>query len=119
MSSWTLTTYKIKNRVAYNRASKQRGSLSPWFHAVMDWGAAPLAKQGRQQAYSDAAIQACLTIKVLFDLPLRQATGFVESLLQLLGLNWSVPEFGTLCRRQKTLSVAIAYQKRQQHRCTF
>ena len=67
----------------------------------MDWGAAPLAKQGRQQAYSDAAIQACLTIKVLFDLPLRQATGFVESLLQLLGLNWSVPEFGTLCRRQK------------------
>ena len=85
----------------------------------MDWGAAPLAKQGRQQAYSDAAIQACLTIKVLFDLPLRQATGFVESLLQLLGLNWSVPEFGTLCRRQKTLSVAIAYQKGQQHRCTF
>ena len=76
----------------------------------MDWGAAPSAKHGRQQAYSDAAIQACLTIKVLFGLPLRQARGFVESLLQLLGLNWPVPEFRTLCRRQKTLSVAIAYQ---------
>ena len=111
MSSWTLTTYKIKNRVAYNRASKQRGSLSPWFHAVMDWGAAPLAKQGRQQAYSDAAIQACLTIKVLFGLPLRQATGFVESLLKLIGLNWPVADFSTLCRRQKTLSVVIPYQE--------
>ena len=54
---------------------KQRGSLSPWLDAAMDWGAAPSAKQGRQQAYSDAAIQACLTIKVLFGLPLLQARG--------------------------------------------
>ena len=119
MSSWTPTTYKTKNWAAYNRALKQRGSLSLWFDAAIDWGAAPSGKRGRQQANSDAAIQACLTIKVLFDLPLWQATGFVESLLQLLGLNWSVPEFGTLCRRQKTLSVAIVYQKGQRHRCTF
>ena len=53
------------------------------------------------------AIQACLTLKVLFGLPLRQTTGFVESLLKLVGLDWSVPDFSTLCRRQKTLSVAI------------
>ena len=47
---------------------------------------------------------------MLFGLPLRQATGFVESLLKLIGLNWPVPDFSTLCRRQKTLSVAIPYQ---------
>ena len=76
----------------------------------MNWGAAHSGKPGRQQAYSDATIQACLTIKVLFDLPLRQATGFVESLLKLIGLNWPVPDFSTLCRRQKTLFVAIPYQ---------
>ena len=64
----------------------------------MDWGAAPSGKRGRQQVYSDAAIQACLTIKVLFGLPLRQATGFVESLLKLIGLNWLVPDFITLGR---------------------
>jgi len=110
MSSWTPTTYKTKNWAAYNRALKQRGSLSLWFDAAMDWGAAPSGKQGRQQVYSDAAIQACLTIKVLFGLPLRQATGFVESLLKLIGLNWPVPDFSTLCRRQRTLSVAIPYQ---------
>jgi hypothetical protein len=34
----------------------------------------------------------------------------VESLLKLIGLLWSVPDFSTLCRRQRTLSVAIAYQ---------
>ena len=41
---------------------------------------------------------------------LRQTTGFVESLLQLVGLNWAVPDFSTLCRRQKTLAVNIPYR---------
>ena len=89
---------------------KQRGSLSLWFDAAMDWRAAPSGKRGRQQAYSDAAIQACLTIKVLFGLPLRQATDFLESLLQLIRQRWSVPDFSTLYQRQKTLSVAISHQ---------
>lgn len=76
----------------------------------MDWDGAPSGKRGRQQAYSDAAIQACLTIKVLFGLPLRQTTGFMESLLKLAGLNWAVPDFSTLCRRQRTLLVAIPFR---------
>jgi len=42
---------------------------------------------------------------------LRQATGFVESLLQLIGLDWKVPDFSTLCRRQKTLVVDIASRR--------
>lgn len=76
----------------------------------MAWDAKPSGKRGRQQAYSAAAIQTCLTFKVLFGLPLRQATGFVESLLKLIGLDWAVPDFSTLCRRQKTLPVAIPYR---------
>ncbi|CAM4316899.1 IS5 family transposase [Palleronia rufa] len=40
----------------------------------------------------------------------RQTTGFVESLLQLVGLDWTVPDFSTLCRRQKTLAVKIPYR---------
>src|SRR5680860_1097831 len=75
----------------------------------MDWEAKPSGKPGRQQAYSDAAVQACLTLIVLFGLPLRQTTGFVESLLNLIDLDGEVPDFSTLCRRQKTLSVAIPY----------
>lgn len=41
---------------------------------------------------------------------MRQTTGFVESLLKLVDLDRDVPDYSTLCRRQKTLSVAIEYQ---------
>jgi hypothetical protein len=47
---------------------------------------------------------------VLFGMPLRQTTGFVQSLLRLIGLDWSVPDFSTLCRRQKTLHVSLPYR---------
>ena len=59
---------------------------------------------------SDAAIQTCLTMKVLFGMALRQTTGFVESLMRLIGLDWAVPDFSTLSRRQKTLKVNIPYR---------
>jgi hypothetical protein len=76
----------------------------------MAWEAKPSGQRGRQQACRDAAIQACLTMKVLFGFPLRQTTGFVESLLELIGLDWSLPESSTLCRRHKTLPVAVPYR---------
>lgn len=44
---------------------------------------------------------------------LRQTTGFVESLVQLRGLDWSVPGFSTLSRRQKTLAANIPYRDSQ------
>ena len=41
---------------------------------------------------------------------LRQTTGFAGSLLRLIGMDWAVPDFGTLSRRQKTLKVNIPYR---------
>lgn len=79
-------------------ALKQRGSLSIWFGPEMSWHAPPTGKRGHQSESSDAAIQVCLTKKVLFGMPLRQTTGFVESLQHLAGLDWRVPDFSTLCR---------------------
>jgi hypothetical protein len=76
----------------------------------MAWAAKPTGKRGRQPLYSDAAVQTCLTMKVLFGTALRQTTGFVESLLQLMGLDWEVPDFSTLSRRQKTLAVNILHR---------
>jgi len=57
-------------------------------------------------------------MKVLFGMALRQTTGFVESLLRLVGLDWTVPVFSTLSRRQTTLAVNIRYlgQKGPLHR---
>jgi hypothetical protein len=55
-------------------------------------------------------------MKVLFGMALRQTTGFVESLLRLIGMGWDVPDFSTLSRRQKTLAVNIPHQDPQ---CSF
>lgn len=49
-------------------------------------GGGTVRQTGRQQVYSDAAIQSYLAMKVLFGMVLRQTTGFVESLLRLIGL---------------------------------
>lgn len=110
MSRPTLPAYKTRNWPAYNKALKRRGSLTIWFDPDMTWDAAPTGKRGRQPVYSDAAVQTCLTMKVLFGMALRQTTGFVESLLGLIGLDWAVPDFSTLSRRQKTLKVNIPYR---------
>jgi hypothetical protein len=37
-------------------------------------------------------------------------TGFVESLLQLIGVDWAALDFSTLSRQQKTLKVNILYR---------
>ena len=113
MSRPTATAYKTRNWPAYNEALKRRGSLTIWFDPEMTWDGTPTGKRGRQPAYSDGAIQTCLTMKVLFGMALRQTTGFVESLLRLIGLDWAVPDFSTLSRRQKTLKVNIPYRGSQ------
>ena len=66
MSRPTLPNYKTKNWPTYNEALKQRGSLTIWFDPKMVWVPPPTGKRGRQPRYSDAAIQTCLTLKVLF-----------------------------------------------------
>ena len=93
-----------------NAALKQRGSLLIWFDPATQWLGAPSGKRGRSATFTGAAIQACLTLKALFGLPLRQTTGLVASLLELAGLDWAVPDFSTLSRRQKGLKVAIPYR---------
>ena len=109
MSRPTPPTYKIRSWPAHNEALKHRGSLTIWFDHAMTWDAAPTGKRGRRPDYGDAAIQTCLTMKVLFGMALRQTTEFVESLLRLIGLDWAVPDFRTLSGRQKTLKVNISY----------
>jgi Transposase DDE domain len=52
----------------------------------LSWEVTPSGRRGRQQAYSDAAVQTCLTMKVLFGMALRQTTGFVESLISSIDL---------------------------------
>ena len=73
----------------------------------MNWHGKASGKRGRSPTFSDEAIQFCRSIRCLFSLPLRQAMGMTYSLLQLTGFGWPVPAYSTVCRRQKTLRVAI------------
>ena len=103
------TRYRTTNWGQYNAALKARGSLSIWLDKDMLWLSAPSGKRGRSRTFSDAAIQFCLSIQCLFGQPLRQSLGMVQSLLKLSGLDWPVPDFSTVCRRQKDLQVHLHY----------
>jgi hypothetical protein len=105
MSKLKPARYRTTNWSDYNSALRRRGSLLVWLDKEMARHAPHEGRSGRPPVFSDAAIQFCLSIKVLFKLPLRQTAGMVASLLQLAGLNWPVPDYSTLCRRQKTLKV--------------
>lgn len=107
MSKPSRAKYCTTNWPAYNAALKRRGSLMVWLDADLQWKAPSSGRAGRPAVFSDAAIQFCLTLKCMFGLGLRQATGLAESLFKLAQLDWNVPDYSTLSRRQKTLSVAI------------
>lgn len=111
MSKPSPARYRTTNWSSYSASLKKRGSLLIWLDKEMTWLAPPDGGPGRPAVFSDAAIQFCLTIKVLFRLPLRQTTGMVASLLKLADLDWAVPDYTTLCRRQKTLAVQIPYRR--------
>jgi hypothetical protein len=64
----------------------------------MQWYTPASGTHGRQQTFSDVAIQFCLSIKCLFSLALRQSLSVVQSLLHLARLDWRAPDFSTVCR---------------------
>ena len=102
--------YKTTNWAEYNAALKARGSLTIWLDKDMQWYAPASGRRGRQHIFSDAAIQFCLSIKCLFGLALRQSLGWVESPLRMSGLDWKVPDFSAVSRRQQTLRVQLPYR---------
>jgi len=75
MSRPTPPACKAGNWPEYDKALKRRGSLTIWFDPAMTREAAPTGRRGRQPDESDAAIQTCLTMKVLFGMALRQTPG--------------------------------------------
>lgn len=77
----------------------------------MAWLAPNEGRPGRPPVFPNAAIQFCLSIKVLFKLPLRQTAGMVASLLRLAELDWPAPGYATLSRRQRALRTQIPYRR--------
>lgn len=102
--------YRISNWCEYNRSLVNRGSITFWFSKeVTDcwYSAKRTAKKGRPELYSDDAIRCGLMIKVLFRIPFRMLEGFVLSLMGLLGLELSCPDYSVFCRRAKGLKIPM------------
>jgi hypothetical protein len=105
--------YRIRNWREYDRGLVARGDLSVWISPDLAWHTSEgTGGRGRPRVFTDAAIQAVLTMKVLYQLPLRAAQGMVGSLIRLAGLDWQVPHYSTLSRQQKSLTVTIPYRAR-------
>ena len=99
--------HRVTNWRQYDAALRQRGSLTVWFtdEAIAGWRAQPRTTPGGQPDYSPLAIETASTLRAVFGLPLRQTEGLISSIIRLLGLELSIPDHTTLCRRAETLQV--------------
>src|SRR4051812_3260907 len=99
--------HRVTNWAEYDAGLCARGSLTVWFspEAIAAWKAEPRTGRGGQPRYSSLAITTALTLRAVFRLALRQTEGLISSVLQLLGLDFPVPDHSTLSRRAETLAV--------------
>ena len=95
--------YRVSNWRDYNRALVARGSITLWIDEAVLAGWRATGGKGRR--YSDAAILAALSLRVVFRLTLRQTQGLLLSLKERLGLTIEVPHYSTFCRRAGALAV--------------
>ena len=101
------TKYRVGNWRAYERALVQRGDVTLWLSADATdlWRPAPNGQPGGQRKFSDQAIETALTLRLVFRLPLRQAEGFLRSVLSLMGVDLEAPDHTTLSRRSQCLEI--------------
>ena len=106
---------KVMNWREYDASLRRRGSLTVWFtdEAVEGWRAQPRATRGGQPWYSPLTILTALTLRAVFGLALRQTEGLIGSVIGLLGLDLSVPDHSTLCRRAEALEVPRPQPRRE------
>jgi hypothetical protein len=78
--------YRIRNWPEYEAGLRRRGDLTVWKSddAINSWRAPASGQPGGQRIYTNIAIQAALTIRMVFHLPLRQTEGFLRSLADML-----------------------------------
>ena len=102
--------YRVNNWAEYDRSLVQRGNITLWIseEAIERWNPTPSGKRGGQRKFSDHAIETALTLRLVFKLPLRQAEGFLRSILSLMGVGLEAPEHTTLSRRSRnSMSVSV------------
>ena len=107
------TAYRIRNWREYNRALKQRGSLTVWVSqdALAHWTTNDLTgAPGASPTYTDLAIETMAAVQAIYRLAGRQTQGFLQSIFALMKLALTVPDHSTLSRRRRGLKVTLPIQ---------
>ena len=101
----TKKAYRIRNWREYERALQRRGDLTLWLSedAIRAWRQRGPRRPGGQTVYSRTAIEAALTVRVVYSLGLRQTEGFLRSVCRMLSLSLPIPDHTTLSRRAAKL----------------
>ena len=111
----TKQTYRLRNWPDYNKALIQRGSLTVWVSedVLAAWNnTARTGKRGKPLGYTDTAILCMATLCEVYGLPLRATAGLTRALIKLLGVELRVPCYTTLCRRRRSLEVALPRRRK-------
>ncbi|MCP4901590.1 MAG: IS5 family transposase, partial [bacterium] len=103
------TKYRVSNWPEYDRALVERGDITLWIseEAISSWKPAQSGRRGGQRKFSDQAIETALTLRLVFRLPLRQAEGFLRSVLSLMGVGLEAPDHITISRRSQQLDINL------------
>jgi hypothetical protein len=113
------TKYRVTNWAEYDRGLVQRGDITMWISpaAINAWIVKPTGRRGAPHTFSDLAIETALTLRLVFQLPLRQAEGLLRSLFDLMDLTLEAPDHTTLSRRSKGLDISLGLvtSKKQIH----
>ena len=73
--------------------------------------------RGAPRHYSDELIEALITVKLMTRLSLRAIEGFARGLARIAGgVSWQIPDYSTLSRRERTLTVDLAAAPREKRR---
>lgn len=110
----TKDNYKPRNWKAYNESLCRRGSLVLWLEEGVYRQWRDISRRDKvvgEHQYPDLVVEFCLTIKQVYNLALRQCTGFIKSVFSLMGLSdLAVPDYSTLSRRSTSLKVKVSHR---------
>jgi len=105
------TVYRVRNWREYNASLVKRGSITVWIsqEALANWKpkVSGPRRRGGQTQYSDEAVRCMLTLRAVLNLPLRQTEGFGQSILDVLRAEVKAPDYTTLCKRGKAVTVSL------------
>jgi transposase len=98
---------KVCNAADYNESLKKRGSIFHFFNEATRVWLYSTPNNPSKYIYSDQMIEILATLRYLIRFPYRQLEGMLSEYIKERNLNLPIPNYSTLCRRIRALSLTI------------